>query len=104
MTTIRTHETTTFQSHFHARPAGDSRRAVLPSGRYANRNGQAGPGASATKHGLSASFRVLSNENQQEFDELIAEYHRTFAPADTHERFLVEEMAQSRWRLPHAPS
>jgi len=55
--------------------------------------------ANATKHGLSAGFRVLSNENQQEFDELVAEYHRTFAPTNTHEQFLVEEMVQSRWRL-----
>jgi len=53
----------------------------------------------ATKHGLAAAFRVLPNENQQEFDKLIAEYNRTFAPANIHERFLVEEMAQSRWRL-----
>jgi hypothetical protein len=78
---------------------------------HANRvNGQAGTGprtpegkaissANATKHGLSAGLRVLPNENQQEFDELIAEYHRTFAPANVHEQFLVEEMAQSRWRL-----
>jgi hypothetical protein len=53
----------------------------------------------AIKHGLSAAFRVLPDENQQDFDELVAEYNRTFAPATTHERFLVEEMVQSRWRL-----
>jgi hypothetical protein len=53
----------------------------------------------ATKHGLAGAFRVLPNENQREFDELIAEYHRNFAPTSTHEQFLVEEMAQSRWRL-----
>ena len=50
-------------------------------------------------NGLSAGFRVLTNENQEEFDELIAEYHRTFAPTTTYERFLVEEMVQARWRL-----
>jgi hypothetical protein len=61
--------------------------------------GKAISSANATKHGLSAGFRVLSNENQQEFDELVAEYHRTFAPTNTHEQFLVEEMVQSRWRL-----
>ena len=78
---------------------------------FANRiNGLAGAGprtpegkptssANAAQHGLSAGFRVLSNENQQEFDELIAEYHRSFAPTNTHEQFLVEEMVQSRWRL-----
>jgi hypothetical protein len=57
------------------------------------------PGAAAARHGLSAGFRVFSNENQDEFDELIAEYRCAFAPANTHERFLVEEMARARWRL-----
>jgi hypothetical protein len=61
--------------------------------------GKAASSANATKHGLSAGFRVLDNENQEEFDELIAEYHRTFKPANTHEQFLIEEMVQSRWRL-----
>ncbi|MGA2182282.1 MAG: hypothetical protein ABSH47_04575 [Bryobacteraceae bacterium] len=53
----------------------------------------------ATKHGLSAAFRVFPNENQQEFDELIAEHKRIFAPTNAYECFLVEEMVQSRWRL-----
>jgi hypothetical protein len=65
---------------------------------FANR-GNVPSSANATRDALSAGFRVLPNENQQEFDELIAEYHGAFAPATTHERFLVEEMAQSRWRL-----
>ena len=30
---------------------------------------------------------------------LIADYQRTFAPTSSHEQFLVEEMAQARWRL-----
>ncbi|MGA2184747.1 MAG: hypothetical protein ABSH47_17135 [Bryobacteraceae bacterium] len=61
--------------------------------------GTAVSSANATKHGLSAGFRVFPNENQQEFDELVAEYHRTFAPTAIHEQFFVEEMAQARWRL-----
>jgi hypothetical protein len=64
--------------------------------------GKAASSANATKHGLSAGFRVLDNENREEFDELIADYHATFKPANTQERFLVEEMAQSRWRLARA--
>jgi hypothetical protein len=55
--------------------------------------------ANATKHGLAGSFRVLPHESQDEFDELLAGYHRTFVPATPHEQFLVEEIAQSRWRL-----
>jgi hypothetical protein len=77
------------------------------------RNGHAGadtrtpankavPGADNVKHGLSAGLRVLPGENQQEFDELIAEYRRDFAPVNTHQHFLVEEMAQARWRLARA--
>jgi hypothetical protein len=42
---------------------------------------------------------VLPNENQEQFDDLIAEYKRTFAPTGAHEEFLVDQMAQSRWRL-----
>jgi hypothetical protein len=48
---------------------------------------------------MATTFRVFPNENQQEFDDLVADYHRTFVPTTTHEQFLVEEMAQSRWRL-----
>lgn len=51
------------------------------------------------KHGLNSGSRVFSSENQREFDELIAEYHRTFSSTNIHEEFLVEEMAQARWRL-----
>lgn len=64
--------------------------------------GKAASSANSTKHGLSAAFRVLDNENQDEFNELIAEYHRTFKPTNTHEQFLIEEIVQARWRLARA--
>jgi len=64
--------------------------------------GKSRSSANSTKHGLSGAFRVLDSENQEEFDELIAEYHRTFPPANTHEAFLVEELVQNRWRLARA--
>jgi hypothetical protein len=76
-----------------------NRRNALRSTGPRTAQGKSISSGNATKHGLSAAFRVLTNENQEEFDELIAEYHRTFAPTHTHEQFLVEEMAQSRWRL-----
>ncbi|MGA2185690.1 MAG: hypothetical protein ABSH47_21945 [Bryobacteraceae bacterium] len=79
-----------------------NRRNALASTGPRTTEGKSRSSANATKHGLSAAFRVLTNENQEEFDELIAEYHRTFAPTNTHEQFLVEEMAQSRWRLARA--
>ncbi|MGA2181387.1 MAG: hypothetical protein ABSH47_00025 [Bryobacteraceae bacterium] len=58
--------------------------------------------ANALKHGLSAGFRVLQNENQDEFDDLIAELHRTFAPTNAYESILVDEMAHAHWRLARA--
>jgi hypothetical protein len=53
----------------------------------------------ATKHGLSAAFRVLPNEDQQAFDESVAGFQRDFQPTNSYEQFLVEEMAQARWRV-----
>ncbi|MGA2184248.1 MAG: hypothetical protein ABSH47_14595 [Bryobacteraceae bacterium] len=76
-----------------------NRRNALASTGPRTAQGKSISSGNAIKHGLSAGFRVLTNENQEEFDELIAEYHRTFAPANTHEQFLVEEMVQARWRL-----
>jgi hypothetical protein len=76
-----------------------NRRNALNSTGPRTAEGKANSSGNATRHGLSAAFRVLPNENQEEFDELIADYRCNFAPTTTHERFLVEEMAQSRWRL-----
>jgi len=67
-----------------------------------NARASTGPRTPQGESILAAGFRVLTNENREEFDGLIAEYHRTFAPATTHERFLVWEMAQFRWRLARA--
>jgi hypothetical protein len=61
--------------------------------------GKAISSANSTKHGLTGGFRVLSEESQEQFDELVAEYYTAYAPANSHERFLVEEMVQARWRI-----
>ncbi len=42
---------------------------------------------------------VISHENQSEFDRLAAGYLAEFKPKTVHEQFLVEQLAQSRWRL-----
>ena len=44
-------------------------------------------------------FRVLAHEDQAEFDRLLAAYRAEFAPHTGHECFLVDQLAQSRWRL-----
>ncbi len=61
--------------------------------------GKTNSAANSTTHGLAGSFRVLPHENQEEFDRLLADYRRTFPAANVHEEFLVEEMAQARWRI-----
>jgi hypothetical protein len=56
----------------------------------------------STKHGSSGAFRVLPHEDQHEFEILLACLRDEFKPAGEHEGFLVEQMAQSRWRLARA--
>ncbi len=64
--------------------------------------GKAAAARNATKHGLSGAFCVLPHEDQDEFDILLACLRDEFQPANQHESFLVEQMAQSRWRLARA--
>src|SRR5215831_9691263 len=61
--------------------------------------GKAAAARNATRHGLSGAFTVLPHEDQDEFDTLLASLRVEFHPANQHESFLVEQMAQSRWRL-----
>src|SRR5947209_9958237 len=56
----------------------------------------------AAKRGLAAALTVLPHEDQDEFDILLACLRDEFEPANQHETFLVEQMAQSRWRLSRA--
>jgi hypothetical protein len=64
--------------------------------------GKAAAARNATKHGLSGAFTVLPHEDQEEFDVLLACLRDEFKPANQHESFLIEQMAQSRWRLARA--
>ena len=64
--------------------------------------GKAAAARNATRHGLSGAFAVLPHEDQDEFDILLACLRDEFHPANQHETFLVEQMAQSRWRLSRA--
>jgi hypothetical protein len=51
------------QAQFHA-----NRRNAQASTGPRTPEGKAASSANATRHGLSAAFRVLPNENQEEFD------------------------------------
>jgi hypothetical protein len=64
--------------------------------------GKSTSSGNALKHGLSAGFRVLQSENQDDFDNLIDRLRRTFQPTNAYESILVEEMAQSHWRVTRA--
>ncbi|MGA2182617.1 MAG: hypothetical protein ABSH47_06270 [Bryobacteraceae bacterium] len=79
-----------------------NRRNALYSTGPRTLEGKSHSSANAIKHGLSAGFRVLTNESQEDFDELIAELTRTFAPTNAYEHILVMEMAQSHWRVARA--
>jgi len=45
------------------------------------------------------TFRVLPHEDQSAFDALLASYHSELKPRRVDDVFLVEQMAQSRWKL-----
>src|SRR6266851_7636250 len=64
--------------------------------------GKTAAARNSTKHGLSGAFTVLPHEDQDEFDILLVCLRDEFHPANQHETFLVELMAQSRWRLARA--
>jgi hypothetical protein len=61
--------------------------------------GKSASASNATSHGLSSAFNVLPHESQDEFRALIDQLRGEFAPTGEHQLFLVEQMAQSRWRL-----
>jgi hypothetical protein len=52
----------------------------------------------ALKHGLTARTVVLSNENGDEYDGLLASYIRDLKPTGPVEMDLVVEMANAKWR------
>src|SRR5581483_11314556 len=44
-------------------------------------------------------YKVLPTENQEEFDALLEEYRKAYAPKGIHEEFLVLDMARSHWNI-----
>ena len=53
----------------------------------------------ALKHGLTSKAIVLTNESQQNFDDLHQSYVREFSPESTVEMDLIDQMVASQWRL-----
>jgi len=79
-----------------------NRRNALNSTGPRTPEGKSRSSANAIKHGLTASFRVFTNESQEDFDNLLADLTRTFAPTNPFEQILVGEIAQSHWRMARA--
>jgi hypothetical protein len=87
---------------------------ATPAQLFANRNnaalstgprtpdGKAASSRNATKHGLSSAFRVLTHEDQEEFDQLVEDLRACHRPRDIHQRLLVDQMAKSQWLLARA--
>ena len=51
----------------------------------------------ATKHGLTGKFKVLPCESQSDFDQLLAGFLRSEAPAGDEEIQMVHQMAEALW-------
>jgi hypothetical protein len=61
--------------------------------------GKATVSRNAVSHGLSSGSPVLACEDRSGFDRLLQNLHSDFSPQDEHDRFLVRQMAEARWRL-----
>src|SRR5947209_4336382 len=53
-------------------------------------------------HGLTSKRVVLPGEDQEAFDGLLSDFMTDYAPEDVAERTLVQQMAESYWRLMRA--
>ena len=78
--------------------------------KQARRNGAKAAGAkspagiqkssqNSLKHGLTGKAIVLTNESQQQFDELHQAYVQEFQPDSTVEVDFIDQMVASQWRL-----
>ncbi len=56
----------------------------------------------AFRHGLSGTFRMLGDENQEDFDELYLGLRSEHKPASPTEILLVQSMAQHYWLMQRA--
>lgn len=62
-------------------------------------NGKASSSSNALKHGLTARFELMADENPAEFDALRDGLEADFQPCSTVERELVGDLAGQFWRL-----
>jgi hypothetical protein len=61
--------------------------------------GKARSRTNALKHGMYAQTLLLHHENERLLEEITRQYYEDFAPANIHERMLIEQMIMAQWRL-----
>ena len=61
--------------------------------------GKARSARNALKHGMYAEALLIFGENERLLAEITQQYFEDFAPANIHERMLLEQMIFAQWRL-----
>jgi hypothetical protein len=81
------------------RKAAANRRNAQHSTGPKTPEGKTASARNATSHGLSSSFAVLPHEDPSAYAQLLETLQQEHTPATEHEKFLVAQMAESRFRL-----
>ncbi len=76
-----------------------NRRNALKSTGPKSEEGKAVSRMNALRHGLTADQAVLPHENEDEYEKLREGMLESYAPADSAELALVEELVNAYWRL-----
>jgi hypothetical protein len=61
--------------------------------------GKARSARNALKHGMYAEALLIFGDNERLLAEITRQYFEDFAPANIHERMLLEQMVFAQWRL-----
>jgi hypothetical protein len=61
--------------------------------------GKARSARNALKHGMFAETLLFQHENERLLEEITRQFYEDFAPANIHERMLIEQMIMAQWRL-----
>lgn len=64
--------------------------------------GKAASAKNSTKHGLTAKEAVLATESESDFEALHHQYICQYQPDGVQQRFLIQQLAESEWRLRRA--
>ena len=79
-----------------------NRRNSLNSTGPRTEPGKTAASRNATRHGLTSDFVLNTVEDADEFQASLERIRAEFQPQTDHENFLVQQMAQARWKLARA--